>query len=62
MSPQQFIDLVCRMRSAQKAYLRTSSYGDLLEAEKLEREVDQALRELTNPYGLLALPFDESSS
>lgn len=62
MSPQQFIDLVCRMRSAQKQYFRTRSYGDLDKSEKLEREVDNALRELTNPYGLLALPFDESSS
>lgn len=62
MSPQQFIDLVCRMRSAQKQYFRTRSYGDLDESKKLEREVDQALREITNPYGLLAIPYDESSS
>lgn len=62
MSTQQFIDLVCRMRTAQKAYFRTRSYGDLEESKKLEQEVDKALREFTNPYGHLALPFDESSS
>ena len=48
MSPQQFIDLVCRMRSAQKQYLRTCSYENLVESEKMEREVDQALRDLSN--------------
>jgi len=62
MSPQQFIDLVCRMRSAQKQYFRTRSLADLDESKILERQVDQALREITNPYGLLAIPFDESSS
>ena len=49
MTPQQFIDLVCRMRSAQKQYFRTRSYGDLDESKKLEREVDQALRNFSNP-------------
>jgi hypothetical protein len=62
MTPQQFIDLVCKLRSAQKQYFRTRSLADLDESKKLEREVDQAIRELTNPYGLLALPFDKSSS
>lgn len=55
MSPQQFIDLVCRMRSAQKQYFRTRSYGDRDEIKKLEREVDQALRDFSNPNGQLSL-------
>lgn len=55
MSPKEFIDLVCRMRSAQKQYFRTCSYGDLDESEKLEREVDQALREFSNPKDQLSL-------
>lgn len=55
MTPQQFIDLVCRMRSAQKQYFRTRSYGDLEESKKLEREVDQALRDFSNPTVLVPL-------
>lgn len=55
MSPQQFIDLVCKMRSAQKQYFRTRSYGDLDESKKLEREVDQALRDFSNPKNQLSL-------
>ena len=44
MTPQQFIDLVCRMRSAQKQYFRTRRHADLEESVKLEKEVDNALR------------------
>lgn len=55
MSFQQFIDLVCRMRSAQKQYFRTRNYADLDENKKLEREVDQALREFSNPKDQLSL-------
>lgn len=55
MTPQQFIDLVCRMRSAQKQYFRTRSYGDLDESKKLEREVDQALRNFSNPLNQLSI-------
>lgn len=55
MSPQQFIDLVCRMRSAQMQYFRTRSYADLNESKKLEREVDQALRDFSNPKDQLSL-------
>lgn len=62
MTPQQFIDLVCRMRTAQKAYFRTRSYGDLDESKKLEREVDQALRDFSNPQNQLQLfPLGTSS-
>lgn len=55
MSPKDFIDLVCRMRSAQKQYFRTRSYGDLDESKKLERQVDQALRDFSNPNDQLSL-------
>ena len=62
MSPQQFIDLVCRMRTAQKQYFRTRSYADLDESKKLEREVDQALRDFSNPQNQLQLfPLGTSS-
>mgnify|MGYP003303784554 CR=1 FL=1 len=62
MSPQQFIALVCKMRTAQKQFFRTRLHDDLQQSKEYEQQVDQALSELTNPYGLLALPFDESSS
>lgn len=55
MSPQQFIDLVCRMRTAQNAYFRSRSYDDLDESKKLEREVDQALLDFSNPKDHLSL-------
>lgn len=55
MTPQQFIDLVCSMRSAQKQYFRTRSYGDLDESKKLERKVDQALRDFSNTNNQLNL-------
>lgn len=55
MSTQQFIDLVCRMRSAQKQYFRTRSYADLDESKKLEREVDQALRDFSNPKDQISI-------
>lgn len=55
MSPQQFIDLVCRMRSAQRQELRTLKHGDMQKAEQLEREVDQALRDFSNPNNQLNL-------
>ena len=62
MSPQQFSDLVCRMRTAQKQYFRTRSYADLDESKKLEREVDQALRDFSNPQNQLQLfPLGTSS-
>lgn len=62
MSPKEFIDLVCRMRSAQKQYFRTRSYGVLDESKKLEREVNQALRDFSNPKDQLSLfPLGASS-
>lgn len=55
MSPKEFIDLVCKMRSAQKKYFRTRSHADIEESVKLEREVDQALRDFSNPKDQLSL-------
>lgn len=55
MTPQQFIDLVCRMRTAQKRYFQTCYYGDFDESVKLEQEVDQALRDFSNPNNQLNL-------
>lgn len=61
MSPKQFIDLVCRMRTAQKAYFRTRSYGDLDESKKLEQEVDKALRDFLEPKFYFSLFPKENS-
>lgn len=61
MSPQQFIDLVCRMRSAQKQYFRTRTLADLDESKKLEREVDNALRNFSENDNQLSL-FPGSAS
>lgn len=55
MTTKDFIDIVCRMRSAQKQYFRTRTYNDLEESKKLEREVDQALRDFSNPNNQLNL-------
>lgn len=62
MTPQQFIDLVCRMRSAQKAYSRTRYMSDLELSKTLEALVDQALRDFSNPQNQLQLfPLRTSS-
>lgn len=55
MSPQQFIDLVCKMRSAQKAYFRTRYISDLELSKTLEAQVDQALRDFSNPKDQFSL-------
>lgn len=44
MKAQQFVDLVARMRAAQKAWFRNHNPQDLEESKRLEREVDNALR------------------
>jgi hypothetical protein len=55
MSPKEFIDLVCKMRTAQKQYFRTRLHDDLQQSKEYEREVDQALREFSNPKDQLSL-------
>lgn len=47
MTPQQFIDLVCRLRSAQRLFFRTHSHTALAKCVELEQEVDNALRSFT---------------
>lgn len=40
MSHAEFVDLVSRMRDAQRRYFRTRDRADLDESKRLEREVD----------------------
>lgn len=47
MSPQQFIDLVCKMRSAQRQFVRTLKHDDMQQAKEYEMQVDVALRGFT---------------
>ena len=55
MNFKDFADLVCRMRTAQKSYFRTRSYSDLDNSKILERQVDDALREISKPQNQLSL-------
>jgi hypothetical protein len=41
----EFVDLVARMRVAQRTYFLTRAHGDLMASKKLEGEVDAALKE-----------------
>lgn len=43
---KEFAQLVKKMRDAQKIYFCTGSRGDFRKAKKLEREVDEKLREI----------------
>jgi len=42
-----FIDLVARMRTAQKTYFKNRTQSNLLEAKNYEAQVDVALRNTT---------------
>lgn len=55
MTFKEFAELVCRMRTAQKSYFRTRSYADLDNSKILERQVDNALREISEPKNQLSL-------
>ena len=44
MSDKDFIDLVRKMRGAQKFYFKTRSLGDLRSARDYERKVDDELK------------------
>lgn len=49
MDIDDFIDLVRRMRQAQKAYFTQGrKHSDLIESKRLEKEVDQALDAVAN--------------
>jgi len=45
MKDEEFYDLVSRMRSAQKEYFRTRDANVLNESKRLEKEVDNAIKE-----------------
>lgn len=55
MTYLEFAELVCSMRTAQKTYFRTRNYADLDRSKILERQVDQALRDLSNPQNQYSL-------
>ena len=55
MTFKEFAELVCKMRTAQKSYFRTRSYADLDNSKILERLVDNALREISEPQNQLSL-------
>lgn len=44
---ESFEQLVGRMRHAQKEYFRTREHEWLIEAKKLERQVDRALEDIS---------------
>jgi len=45
MEHKEFIELVKKMREAQKSYFRTRDYNYLSESKKLERQVDKLIEE-----------------
>lgn len=61
MTFKEFVELVCKMRTAQKSYFRTRSYAALDNSRILESQVDKALREISGPKNQLSL-FPDSVS
>jgi hypothetical protein len=49
MKPSEFVDLVRRMRDAQRRYFKTRDRGDLDTSRQLEREVDRAVEAIQQP-------------
>ena len=47
MTIQEFVDLVSRMRAAQKVYFRDRTPYALSQSKQLERAVDEAVREIS---------------
>lgn len=43
MAPKEFFDKVCRMRKAQKEYLRTRSGRALSDSKRMEKEIDDEI-------------------
>lgn len=56
MTIRQFASLVAEMRNAQREFYRTRSATSLEIAKRLERRVDETLRDLISPQPTL---FDE---
>lgn len=50
MSHQEFIELVSKMRSLQKAYFRTRDREILTQSKAAEAAVDREIREMTSPH------------
>jgi hypothetical protein len=55
---REFVDLVKRMRDAQRAFFKNRNVADLRDATKLEEQVDKALRRDRDGQG--ALSFGEA--
>lgn len=53
MSWEMFVNTVKAMREAQKSYFKTKSYGSLMRAKELEKEVDSRIK------GLLVVAEEE---
>jgi hypothetical protein len=53
MEAKEFVDLVTRMRAAQKTYFKKRGQANMLASMEVEKQVDQALAEgITIPEGL----------
>jgi hypothetical protein len=50
MSLRTFVELVCQMRHAQKHYFARPRQSTLLEVKRLEKKVDEAIREVAQEY------------
>jgi hypothetical protein len=46
MTIHELAELVAKMRTAQRAYFRTTSHTCLVESKRLEKRVDQAVAEV----------------
>ena len=62
MEIKKFVELVAQMRAAQKAYFRTRNYNDLDNSKLLERQVDNALRSISENDNQLSLFSSAASS
>lgn len=51
MNAIDFIDLVARMRAAQRQYFKTRERADLIESKRLEAEVDKVIVRLDAAAG-----------
>ena len=49
METKDFIALVAQKKKKQKAYFKTRSYEALNESKRLEKLVDNAIKEMTSP-------------
>jgi len=64
MTTIQICNLVQQMRDMQQDYFKTKSRVSLLEAKRLEKEVDRLVRNLLNPEppNLLTMLLDEAQN